>query len=394
MILREVIAEEKEEEKPAEAKDDLLSTIKEDEENLNENEPLDTLNAKNSIKDISMMSEGKSESILKDDKSQLSESKSKIDGSTAPKDDSKSDVKLESKIEPEEVDPVEEYEKVLNPDFTDNPMYPFIVHEPTSICITLYQIDRRWAMGRLGDKPRDMAAISYMNRNDRLSACMKYPTGMGFAVARLFGLKMRLTEFKLRKIIKYSPSVDFSNSVSEIIDLLPGRYCIIPYTNISLDKSTEYSLSCQFKPGTLDFEIEDVLEQRLMDEFPSDDDSEDEEDDDNKSKGSVPMKVPLDIQDPPPQLKYQDWEYYENTEELGVVSLYKEVADISKLLNFLKNEIRDIRAELDVKNTKDNERSASRGTSSPTQSRNMRRTLGSPMESKRGGSSPTKTTKK
>ncbi len=38
----------------------------------------------------------------------------------------------------------------LNESFTDNPMYPFSVSEPTIVCISLYQEDRRWSVGRLG----------------------------------------------------------------------------------------------------------------------------------------------------------------------------------------------------------------------------------------------------
>ena len=34
--------------------------------------------------------------------------------------------------------------------FTDNPMYAFVVTEPTHLSISLYQADRRWTVSRLG----------------------------------------------------------------------------------------------------------------------------------------------------------------------------------------------------------------------------------------------------
>lgn len=39
---------------------------------------------------------------------------------------------------------------MFNESFTDNPMYPFSVSAPTTVCISLYQEDRRWSVGRLG----------------------------------------------------------------------------------------------------------------------------------------------------------------------------------------------------------------------------------------------------
>ena len=33
-------------------------------------------------------------------------------------------------------------------------MYPFSVNEPADVCIALYQPDRRWSVGRLGEDPK------------------------------------------------------------------------------------------------------------------------------------------------------------------------------------------------------------------------------------------------
>ena len=78
----------------------------------------------------------------------------------------------------------------INEDFTDNPMYPFSVSEPAQICFALYQPDRRWSVGRLGEDPRSVVASEFASRGQRLAACMQYPHALGFLVVRLFGSKV------------------------------------------------------------------------------------------------------------------------------------------------------------------------------------------------------------
>lgn len=139
--------------------------------------------------------------------------------------------------------------------FTDNPMYPFSVTEPTTLGVCLYQKDRRWNMGRLGDNARDVLTRQFASRNARLSACMEYPTGVAFLIVRLSGLKHRVTEFKLRKIVSGSEGLVFSNVANNLIYLLPGRYAIVPYTHTMLSRSMEYVLHCNYVSSQVEFEV-------------------------------------------------------------------------------------------------------------------------------------------
>ena len=80
-------------------------------------------------------------------------------------------------------------------------MYPFSVNEPADVCIALYQPDRRWSVGRLGEDPRDITCDEFASRGERLAACMKYGrSGLGFLVVKLFGMKVRCTEFNYAKL--------------------------------------------------------------------------------------------------------------------------------------------------------------------------------------------------
>ena len=77
---------------------------------------------------------------------------------------------------------------IANEDFSDNPMYPFSVTEPTDLCVSLFQADRRWSVSRLGESLRDLKCSEFLRRADRLAACMKYRVGIGFVILKLNGL--------------------------------------------------------------------------------------------------------------------------------------------------------------------------------------------------------------
>jgi hypothetical protein len=211
---------------------------------------------------------------------------------------------IEEEEEEEEEDEGEREEKIKEPKppqyqkfplvneaFTDNPMYPFAVTESTTMVITLFQLDKRWnSTGRFGQDPTKVLASNFLSRKDRLEAVMKYPVGLGFILARLSGLKIRLTDFRLKKIAHTSEFISFSNSISVVVSLFPGRYAIIPFTHSNLDAQMDYSLHCQFYSSHIEFEIDDVIQQRLQDKEPSDDGNdeggggreEDEEPEDNE----------------------------------------------------------------------------------------------------------------
>ncbi len=256
----------------------------------------------------------------------------------------------------------------VNEDFTDNPMYPFSVNEPSTVCITLYQPDRRWSVGRLGEEPRDITSSEFASRGERLGACMRYgDSGIGFVVVRLFGLKMRCTEFKLRKMVATSDYLCFTNAANCSAKLLPGRYAVIPYTNKVVDDPTDYILHFHYSKGAVELEVTDVIEQRLKDDIISDDDSDGEEEYDDDSDEDAKMTpeeldardeqrvigrqlkkfVSLDIKPPLPWTP-QMWEYSEDTEELGVVSIFDEVGDLARYTSSLRTEIKKLQHTVDT----------------------------------------------
>ena len=231
---------------------------------------------------------------------------------------------------------------IVNDDFTDNPMYPFSVTEPTTLCITLYQHDRRWSVGRLGEAPRDIISSEFASRGERLASCMRYQQAHGFLVMRLNKAKMRITDFRFRKVVGCSDGLIFANTASCAVDLGPGRYAIIPYTNKAVSVAQEYILAVQHVTGQVEFEVQDLLSERPVDAEPSDD----EGDDPNGEEGDYPEGLTdaeaaeLDqvraenrtkreysaLKYKPPALTTPlEWEYREDTEEAGVVSVFDEV---------------------------------------------------------------------
>jgi len=219
--------------------------------------------------------------------------------------------------------------------------------------------------------------------------CMRYSIGIAFIIVRLSGNKHRLSEFKLKKIVAVCEGVVFSNVASLIIELLPGRYAIIPYTHSILQKSMDYVLHCNYITGQIDMEIEDVLVQRLIDDVESDEDEDavdyedepddndllylhgksddvsimsyerikvadsdadddqeqEEEQDDGESSNLRRATVRAKIA-PPKLLHYKQWEYAEDTEELGVKQVFDEVGEVMKYVTRLRQEIRKLNVEV------------------------------------------------
>lgn len=189
---------------------------------------------------------------------------------------------LSSKIPKEPKPP--RYHKVafLSETFTDNPMFPFTVAEPARVVISLYQLDQRWNVGRLGDDVTSVPVHRFMPRQNRLESVMQYSVGIAFLVVRLSGMKVRVTDFKLRKIGYTSKKLVFANANNVYLDLFPGRYAVIPYTHCILDRAMDYALHFQYIGNQVEFEIEDPILQRLQDRAASDDGIDDEnEPDDN-----------------------------------------------------------------------------------------------------------------
>jgi hypothetical protein len=267
-----------------------------------------------------------------------------------------------SKVDDEDSPGVGLYHSLeLNDAFTDNPMYPFTVSEPAHVCVTLYQPDRRWSVARLGDDPRDITSDYFASRGERLAACMDYGRkGIGFVVVKLFGMKVRCTEFKLRKMVGCSDCLAYSNTASTSVHLLPGRYAVIPYTNLILEEREDYLLHFHYKTGAVELEVEDVIAQKLSDDVASDDESDEEEYEDDEEEEEKMTEEEIEERDrkralasqkkkfnalavkPPLPYKVPEWEYTESTEELGVVSIFDEVGDLSRYLNSFRVELKKL----------------------------------------------------
>jgi hypothetical protein len=243
--------------------------------------------------------------------------------------------------------------RILNPSFTDNPMYPFSANEPTTLRVTLVQPDKRFSVGRLGNDPRDMGQMSFMKRNDRLATCMRYDTGIGFLVCKLSGMKMRVTTFKLKKLAGGCEAMEWSNSCSGSVRLRPGRYALIPYTDIAMDEPTEYKLVCSYKEGAVDFEIKDILVERPIDEVLSESEGEeedldnDEEEEDERSDAG--MSLNMDGVLAPGEFRVPDWEWTEDTENMGLVGLYNEVGVVARDLSAMRIEMKRLQATLQIR---------------------------------------------
>jgi hypothetical protein len=113
---------------------------------------------------------------------------------------------------------------------------------------------------------------------------------------------------------------------------------VIPYTSVELDKPLEYVLYVQYKNGSCEFEIQDLLVERPIDEDLSEEEEDDDLDaqaeDDEESLTSAQeqarvdakaMELGVDGVTAPHVFKIGEWEWSESTEELGLRGLYDEV---------------------------------------------------------------------
>jgi len=257
----------------------------------------------------------------------------------------------------------------VNDNFADNPMYPITVHKATEVGISLFQKDPRWTVDRLAEEAPTNA---HPAREDRLRACMLHSVGIAFVVLRLSGSKKRVSEFRLKKLLARSETVQFSHCVSNTIAFAPGRYVVVPYTDVALSRAQRYALHFNYAAGAVNFELEDVLEQRVEDEDQSEDEADEQDDNDllklhdhddevsimsyekvtahdddelsisSGSSGSEsgPREVRMDPVAPPQRLRYQTWEYEENVEDLGLQLAFGEVYDAMKYVKALRGDVR------------------------------------------------------
>ena len=69
--------------------------------------------------------------------------------------------------------------------------------------------------------------------------------------------------------------------VTHVINFTTGRFAIIPYTNLPVSKALSYCINFKYKVGAIEFEIEDILKERAIDDEASGDDTESDSDDDS-----------------------------------------------------------------------------------------------------------------
>mmetsp|Transcript_2824 Transcript_2824/g.4278 ORF Transcript_2824/g.4278 Transcript_2824/m.4278 type:complete len:766 (+) Transcript_2824:144-2441(+) len=235
----------------------------------------------------------------------------------------------------------EEVDDDAPPDpFTDNPMYPFVVSEPTILSVALFQSDCRWSVSRIGvDNPMAVTTKDFAVRGGRLDACMSYHRAIGFVIVKLSGLKVRVTTFSMKRIVANSEYIQFSNCCSKVVHLAPGRYAVVPFTDVPVDNMViEYCLTAQFKAGAVDFEINDIIKERPMDDMPSDDEAEGDEEERRRLQGEGSGRCPL-------LLMTDRWEWEEEIEESGSIAVYEQVNDLAFLLRSMRKDVRDLQRE-------------------------------------------------
>jgi hypothetical protein len=246
---------------------------------------------------------------------------------------------LTSQAQESESDSDEDDEKNTDP-FTDNPMYPFSLTEPTRVSITLFQADRRWSTARMDSDPLTMCVSDFATRGGRSRACMEYPYAIGFVLLKLYGLKMRVTTFRPRKLVGSSIGIVHLNCASNVFDLLPGRYAIVPFTHVILPRSIEYAVLVHYKSGILDFEVEDLLKERPVDETVSDDEL-----DAQSAPQSTTAKAGVVL---PTEAPLEKWNWLEDVEELSIMTVYEQVGDLARSLKLAKNEISTMKSQIEA----------------------------------------------
>lgn len=197
-------------------------------------------------------------------------------------------------------------------------------------------------MSRLGtDDPMNVTTHDFTVRNGRIEACMDYERAIGFAVLKLSGLKVRVTTFTMERIVANSEFIHFAGACSKIVRLPPGRYCIVPFTDIPVDnKVIDYCLTISHKDGAIDFEIKDILKERPMDDMPSDDEADEDAAEKRKLQGEGFAQCPL-------LLRSDRWEWEEEIEESGSIAVYEQVNDLAFLLRSMRKDVRELqRAKL------------------------------------------------
>lgn len=187
------------------------------------------------------------------------------------------------------------------------------------------------------DNPLAISAASFAKRDGRIDASMHYPRAIGFVIVKLSGLKVRVTTFSMKRIISNSEFIQFSSVCSKLVHLVPGRYAIVPFTDIPIDNAViDYCLVTQYKEGSIDFEINDIIKERPMDTVPSDD-----EDDDNAAAEKRKLLGPGHGACPL-LLSIQRWEWEEDVQESGAIAVYEQINDLAFLLRSLRKDVKDL----------------------------------------------------
>lgn len=249
--------------------------------------------------------------------------------------------------------------------FLNNPMYPFSVSAVTVMSICLFQPDRRWAVGRLQSGPRDVCVSDFTTRSLRLSACMKYQIGIGFVIIRQSGLQKRLDKLDFRAIEGGSSAVEYFNSSTCTVSLMPGNYVLVPYTDQSLSETLDYVFSCHYQPDKVEFEIAELFDQSVSKGLLGKKDKKIKVVEEQNKTSSVPTvgskegqilpDKPVKAEKaaspvsgatvaPPSIIRVPEWEWWEDSEDQGMTALYDQISDLAEYVRILREDVRRIDA--------------------------------------------------
>jgi hypothetical protein len=149
---------------------------------------------------------------------------------------------------------------IVNENFVENPMIPFAITENTTITLTLHQLDHRWSLSPIEVARKKNSSLSLLSyRLNRLQLCMDYNIAIGFVIVKLYALKSRISDFRLKKIIGCSDYVEYSNCCCTALRLTPGRYAVVPYTLNPVNEAFDYVLTASFPTGAVEFELRGMI---------------------------------------------------------------------------------------------------------------------------------------
>ena len=179
--------------------------------------------------------------------------------------------------------------------------------------------------------------------------------------------KRLLNEFTIQNIAGKSDYIEFSNLSSGAIDLKPGRYAIVPFTHDAINKSCHIIVNFHYLDGQIEVEgaenndnnqrhaslmggtgngktdDEEININKLMsqnEKFITNVEKEINE----QLKVEAKKKLEYDSLITPPMLiKYEDWEYGQDIDEISILTMYQEIGSIAKYVTQMKSDVNNMK---------------------------------------------------